>query len=108
VAELWRKKGGAYNVESVLRVMVRGLQKELKYESIYDARVVMKRLSIITCIRSERKERGRVKGNWQTRACNILTYVVVGAWGFGAVVEYGKFRVCAFVNREHQYSYQPA
>jgi len=29
VGELWRQSGGAYNVDSVLQVMVRGLEKEL-------------------------------------------------------------------------------
>jgi hypothetical protein len=29
VGELWRQSGGAYNVDSVLKVMVRGLEKEL-------------------------------------------------------------------------------
>ena len=30
VSELWRPAGGAYNVDGVLRVMVRGLEKELE------------------------------------------------------------------------------
>lgn len=30
VKELWRPTGGAYNVDGVLRVMVRGLEKELE------------------------------------------------------------------------------
>ena len=29
VGELWRPAGGAYNVDGVLRVMVRGLEEEL-------------------------------------------------------------------------------
>jgi hypothetical protein len=30
VGELWRPAGGAYNVDSVLKTMVRGLEKELE------------------------------------------------------------------------------
>ena len=40
--ELWRTKGGAYNVDAVLRVMVRGLQKELD-ERMIEATKIMKR-----------------------------------------------------------------
>ena len=40
--ELWRTKGGAYNVDAVLRVMVRGLQKELD-ERMVEAKKIMKR-----------------------------------------------------------------
>ena len=40
--ELWRTKGGAYNVDAVLRVMVRGLQKELN-ERMIEAKKIMKR-----------------------------------------------------------------
>ena len=40
--ELWRTKGGAYNVDAVLRVMVRGLQKELD-ERMIEAKKIMKR-----------------------------------------------------------------
>ena len=40
--ELWRTKGGAYNVDAVLRVMVRGLQKELN-ERMSEAKKIMKR-----------------------------------------------------------------
>ena len=39
--ELWRTKGGAYNVDAVLRVMVRGLQKELN-ERMSEAKKIMK------------------------------------------------------------------
>lgn len=39
--ELWRTKGGAYNVDSVLKVMVRGLECELN-ERMADARQTMK------------------------------------------------------------------
>lgn len=42
LGELWRTKGGAYNVDSVLRVMVRGLQKELN-ERMIEAQIMMKR-----------------------------------------------------------------
>ena len=42
LGELWRTKGGAYNVDSVLRVMVRGLQKELN-ERMTEAQIMMKR-----------------------------------------------------------------
>mmetsp|Transcript_20491 Transcript_20491/g.44474 ORF Transcript_20491/g.44474 Transcript_20491/m.44474 type:complete len:415 (-) Transcript_20491:279-1523(-) len=42
LGELWRAKGGAYNVDAVLRVMVRGLQKELD-ERMMEAKKVMKR-----------------------------------------------------------------
>ena len=42
--ELWRTKGGAYNVDAVLRVMVRGLQKELN-ERMSEAKKIMKRSS---------------------------------------------------------------
>lgn len=42
LGELWRTKGGAYNVDSVLRVMVRGLQKELN-ERMIEAQMMMKR-----------------------------------------------------------------
>ena len=42
LGELWRTKGGAYNVDSVLRVMVRGLQKELN-ERMMEAQIMMKR-----------------------------------------------------------------
>ena len=40
--ELWRTKGGAYNVDSVLKVMVRGLQKELN-ERMAEAQKMLKR-----------------------------------------------------------------
>lgn len=42
LAELWRPTGGAYSVDSVLRVMVRGLEMELE-ERMAGARQVMKR-----------------------------------------------------------------
>ena len=42
LGELWRTKGGAYNVDAVLRVMVRGLQKELD-ERMVEAKKMMKR-----------------------------------------------------------------
>lgn len=42
LGELWRTRGGAYNVDAVLRVMVRGLQKELE-ERMVEARKIMKR-----------------------------------------------------------------
>lgn len=42
LGELWRTKGGAYNVDSVLRVMVRGLECELD-ERTAEAKQTMKR-----------------------------------------------------------------
>ena len=42
LGELWRTKGGAYNVDALLRVMVRGLQKELD-ERMVEAKKMMKR-----------------------------------------------------------------
>ncbi|KAL7528767.1 hypothetical protein ACHAXR_002624 [Thalassiosira sp. AJA248-18] len=42
LGELWRTKGGAYNVDAVLRVMVRGLQKELD-ERMAEAKKILKR-----------------------------------------------------------------
>mmetsp|Transcript_26336 Transcript_26336/g.44947 ORF Transcript_26336/g.44947 Transcript_26336/m.44947 type:complete len:435 (-) Transcript_26336:280-1584(-) len=42
LGELWRTKGGAYNVDGVLKVMVRGLQKELE-ERMVEAKKIMKR-----------------------------------------------------------------
>ncbi|KAL3784598.1 hypothetical protein HJC23_007054 [Cyclotella cryptica] len=42
LGELWRTKGGAYNVDSVLRVMVRGLECELD-ERMAEAKQTMKR-----------------------------------------------------------------
>lgn len=42
LGELWRTKGGAYNVDAVLRVMVRGLQKELEERTV-EAEKIMKR-----------------------------------------------------------------
>lgn len=42
LGELWRTKGGAYNVDSVLKVMVRGLQKELE-ERMVEAKKMLKR-----------------------------------------------------------------
>ncbi|KAL7522934.1 hypothetical protein ACHAWX_007670 [Stephanocyclus meneghinianus] len=42
LGELWRTKGGAYNVDSVLRVMVRGLECELD-ERMTEAKQTMKR-----------------------------------------------------------------
>lgn len=42
LGELWRTKGGAYNVDAVLRVMVRGLQHELD-ERMIEAKKIMKR-----------------------------------------------------------------
>lgn len=42
LGELWRTKGGAYNVDGVLGVMVRGLQKELE-ERTAEAKKIMKR-----------------------------------------------------------------
>jgi len=42
LAELWRTKGGAYNVDAVLMVMVRGLRKELD-ERMGEAKKMMKR-----------------------------------------------------------------
>ncbi|KAL7532611.1 hypothetical protein ACHAWF_004188 [Thalassiosira exigua] len=42
LGELWRKKGGAYNVDVVLGVMVRGLQNELD-ERMAEAKKILKR-----------------------------------------------------------------
>ena len=42
LGELWRAKGGAYNVDAVLRVMVRGLERELE-ERMVEAKKIMKR-----------------------------------------------------------------
>mmetsp|Transcript_1776 Transcript_1776/g.3570 ORF Transcript_1776/g.3570 Transcript_1776/m.3570 type:complete len:109 (-) Transcript_1776:158-484(-) len=42
LGELWRTKGGAYNVDSVLKVMVRGLEVELEQRMV-DAKQMLKR-----------------------------------------------------------------
>ncbi|KAL9179003.1 hypothetical protein ACHAXT_011976 [Thalassiosira profunda] len=42
LGELWRTRGGAYNVDSTLKVMVRGLQKELEERRV-EAKRMLKR-----------------------------------------------------------------
>lgn len=62
LGELWRTKGGAYNVDSVLRVMVRGLQKELN-ERMIEARIIMKRSSTNNV--DSAREEGERDRKWQ-------------------------------------------